>query len=226
MKLIAISGWKRSGKDTVADYLVKEYGAERIGFADPLKDMVSELFGVSRAQIDDPATKEKPLLHMPVETRDQFSANNNGFLAREFRLSNGESHVGKIYTAYDVHFEPSLTKIEEINQGIGQLYWTPRALCIHIGSVMRSVDPDFWVKQALEKMENGKMYVISDLRYKNELFTLRKHIPDLIDVRINRFDSCESTDPSERDLDDYEFSHTIPNKGSLEELYKNVDLIF
>lgn len=36
--LIGIAGPARSGKDTVAEYLVKEFGYERFGMADPLKD--------------------------------------------------------------------------------------------------------------------------------------------------------------------------------------------
>ncbi|MFE9335285.1 hypothetical protein [Streptomyces sp. NPDC007063] len=36
---IALIGLARSGKDTIADYLVREHGYQRVAFADPLKDM-------------------------------------------------------------------------------------------------------------------------------------------------------------------------------------------
>lgn len=43
---IALSGKMRSGKDTVADYLVKRHGFTRMAFADKLKDVVRDLFEV------------------------------------------------------------------------------------------------------------------------------------------------------------------------------------
>lgn len=42
--IIAISGKLKSGKDTIADYLVQEYGFKRIAFADKLKDIAKDLF--------------------------------------------------------------------------------------------------------------------------------------------------------------------------------------
>lgn len=37
--LIGLTGYARSGKDTVANYLVSDYGFVRIGFADKLKEL-------------------------------------------------------------------------------------------------------------------------------------------------------------------------------------------
>jgi dephospho-CoA kinase len=41
--IIGLSGYARSGKDTVADILVKEYAFERISFADPIRKILYEL---------------------------------------------------------------------------------------------------------------------------------------------------------------------------------------
>ena len=41
---MGISGKKRSGKDTVAKYLVEQHGYKRYGFADPMKEMIKEAF--------------------------------------------------------------------------------------------------------------------------------------------------------------------------------------
>lgn len=187
--IICISGWKRSGKDTAANLLIEKYGAKRIGFADPLKDLVSELFPVERMATDSPVLKEAPLYHMPVKAKDGFSKNVTEFMSGE--LKHG--------------------------------YWTPRALCILVGSTMRSVDSDFWVKKALAKVEPGGLYVIADARYKNEIDTIKSLSPSVLSLRINRFDESPSTDPSERDLDDYKFDHTIYNKGTLEDFLESVD---
>lgn len=48
MKIILLSGWAGSGKDTVADYLVSYHGFKKFAFANPLKDLASELFGFPR----------------------------------------------------------------------------------------------------------------------------------------------------------------------------------
>jgi hypothetical protein len=41
--LIGLSGYARTGKDTVADILVKEHGFTKIGFSDPLYEMALRL---------------------------------------------------------------------------------------------------------------------------------------------------------------------------------------
>jgi hypothetical protein len=219
--LVAISGWKRSGKDTVAEHLIKTRGAKRLGFADPLKEMVSSIFGLTREYIDDPKTKEAPLLHMPVLTKDRFSANANDFLFGEFRFKDGSSPVGKALP------KPwsNLSQVEAINKWNGQLYWTPRALCIMIGSSMRSIDPNFWVDKALSQIKDDQLYVISDVRYKSEMETLKEKIPNLLSLRIIRFENCESQDPSERDLDDYKFDYFVRNNSTVDDLLFNADLI-
>lgn len=201
--IIALSGWKRSGKDTVAEYLIQNYGAQRIAFADPLKESVAQQYGLTRAYIDDPATKEAPLLHMPVDPRDAFSKTVTDFMRGEFRDQNGKR--------YDEGSPDSV------------MYWTPRALCILEGSTKRSADPDHWVKQAVAKTESGKLYVISDARYKNEMESLKRTGANIVTVRIERFDSSPSNDPSERDLDNYAFDHIINNRSGLDQLFDTVD---
>lgn len=44
--IIAISGKFCSGKDTIADWLVGNYGFRKVGFADKLKGVAADLFGM------------------------------------------------------------------------------------------------------------------------------------------------------------------------------------
>jgi hypothetical protein len=48
--IIGLCGLKGSGKDTVAAYLIKEYGYERKAFADKLKLSAAALFGINSSE--------------------------------------------------------------------------------------------------------------------------------------------------------------------------------
>lgn len=49
--IIAVCGPAGSGKSTVANHLVEKYGAERYGFATPLKEMVKRALGFTDEQV-------------------------------------------------------------------------------------------------------------------------------------------------------------------------------
>lgn len=50
--IIGICGFQGSGKDTMADYLIKNYGFIKLSFASALKDVVSSIFGWSRDKLE------------------------------------------------------------------------------------------------------------------------------------------------------------------------------
>lgn len=60
--LLCLSGRAGVGKDTVADYLVREHGYVKYRFADPLKKLLNERFGWTDANWNDRAFKEEPTL--------------------------------------------------------------------------------------------------------------------------------------------------------------------
>ena len=220
-RIIAISGWKKSGKDTAAERLIKNHSFERIAFADPLKVNVADQFGIPLSDTHNQDRKEAPYLNMRVEPKDDFSRLLARFLIKEFRFADGS--IPRDHTMVEGQFYG-------INQKFNMepVYWTPRALCILEGSTKRTVDSDYWVKQAVLKAADGGSYVIADLRYKSELSGLKMALsPDdkLITVRVNRFETTESTDPSERDLDNAEFDIVINNKESLQAFLNTIDNI-
>lgn len=49
--VVGLTGLPRSGKDTVADYLVQEYGFTKFAFADAVYEEVAEAFGVTVEQL-------------------------------------------------------------------------------------------------------------------------------------------------------------------------------
>lgn len=50
--IIGICGFQSSGKDTIADFLIKEYGFKKMSFAGALKDIVSIMFGWPRDKLE------------------------------------------------------------------------------------------------------------------------------------------------------------------------------
>lgn len=51
-KIISVSGFIGSGKDSVAEYLIAEHGFRRVSFAGSLKDAVAAIFSWDRTMLD------------------------------------------------------------------------------------------------------------------------------------------------------------------------------
>lgn len=224
--IVCLSGFKGSGKDTVANYLIENYNAIRVAFADPLKDSVAEEFGIDRSSLDDPKRKESPIPTMPVNPKDGFSEMIAEFMFKEFRTSRGLQAFNFTY-----HEKQFYGDVE--GYGLSSLYWTPRALAILKGSVNRSVRSDFWTSKAFgimqaELNENSEqIIVVSDLRYKSEMVQLKERFGDkAVFIRINRFKESPSSDPSERDLDDGQFDYYLDNSKTIEDTFKQIEDIF
>jgi hypothetical protein len=201
-KIVILSGWKGSGKDTVANFLSNELDYKRIAFADFLKDIVARQYNIPRHYFDDRILKESPLLSLPVCPRDSSGEHLSSLFLEEFRTKYGNKRI----------------------DNSEQLYWTPRALCIFEGSVKRTVSPDYWVLSAIKGISKNKNYVVSDSRFSSEINYIKNNIKShqVIAVRVTRFDSVDTNDPSERDLDNYKFDLTIQNRGSLSELQETI----
>lgn len=203
MRIICLSGFKGSGKDTAANYLDSKYDYTRYAFADILKDEAAKAYDVPRQWFDDSALKEHPLPKYPVNSCDAFTLQLHAILKDEFKFLGDDN--------------------------ASTLYWTPRALAILTGSIKRSVNPNYWVDKVCQVIKEeiafgNHMFSISDFRYKSEAHRLKQKFGSkVIFVRISRFDSVDSTDASENDLNDYAFDYVIENRGTLEEFYVKLD---
>jgi len=50
-RLICLAGVSGSGKDAAGAYLAERHAFQRVAFADPLKDVMAEIFGLTREQL-------------------------------------------------------------------------------------------------------------------------------------------------------------------------------
>lgn len=121
MNLYGISGKRESGKSTLAKFL-EQHGFIRVSLANPLKEMVKELYGFSDEQVYG-NQKETPT---------------------QYRRTDGS-------------------------------FFTPRDILIREGCLKRSIDPLFWCKKLVDRLEylskdsTAVNFVIDDIRFLNEI---------------------------------------------------------
>jgi len=72
--IIGICGLIGSGKDTIADYLIKEHTYEKLSFADKLKDSVSTMFDWDRELLDGKTADSRAWR----EEKDKYWSNETG----------------------------------------------------------------------------------------------------------------------------------------------------
>jgi len=198
LRIIALSAWKKSGKDTVAGIL-KEFNFARVAFADGLKDCTANAYDLPRHWFDDDNIKDAPTEKYDAPREDHWLAD---FIAKNKCVA-------------DVGVLPTTGK-----------RWTYRGLLLLEAMVKRAVDPLYWVRKATPMIENylndGRPVVITDLRNNNEIDALKELVFKrnilLYVVRVDRFE--EDTNPNAADhvLDDYPFDYTLSNKGTIDDL--------
>ena len=59
--LVGICGKAGSGKDTIGDFLVDQYGFKKIALADPIKRLVKDIFALDDHTVYDRVARERPL---------------------------------------------------------------------------------------------------------------------------------------------------------------------
>lgn len=164
--VIAITGYARSGKDTIGEILMSK-GFERVSFADPLKEMTLELLRVFL-----------PITHAVVKEKGWDWAKENLPEARRW--------------------------LQEI------------------GSMMRASDEDYWIKEAIYKINTINDAVITDLRYKNEGIRLNEEFETYI-IRVHRPGvKPANSHSSETELDQIPPDFTVINDGTIEELREKI----
>lgn len=194
MNIILVSGYKGSGKDVLADYLWEDQDYHKMAFADILKSEVSKTYNIPIIDFYQRDTKDDPI---PNYSTDIIV----------------DAQAKRVLTLFESELKNK--------------HWTPRALCILEASAKKAVNPHYYTNKVIENIMNGfsQNIVIADWRFSAEYWKMKEHFgDDVITVRINRFDSVDSLDPSELELDDFDnFDYIIDNKGTVEDFYNNID---
>lgn len=194
-RVIAISGWKRSGKDTTADHLVSRYGYQKLSFAAALKDLVARQYLIHRAMLDDQKLKEEPLLQYPVIDSDEFTTAIHRMMADS--LSSG-------------YWTPRALCILEgsIKRSVTARYWIQKT----IETIKDNPDRKYVISDLRYTSEADTLRMLLPAS-------------ELLLLRVERHQEIDTNDPSERDLDHYKFDATMFNyQDSIERYLEGVDL--
>lgn len=143
--ILTLSGQKQSGKDTVASFL-KDFGFQRIALADPLKELCSGVFHIPLHYFNDSELKEKALGPTP-----NYIALSQYWAIVDFC---------KLHTKIPEKIKPN----EKIS------YNSPREILQKVGTdiIRNHIDPDLWIKIAINKVKGLGHWVVTDCRFPNE----------------------------------------------------------
>lgn len=192
--VVALGGKIGSGKSSIADMLVGE-GWVRLSFATRLKEIVAWLIGVRPEEIN--SLKN-------VRATYSFGTAPCIYIARETGLP--------------------LEKIEPLLAG--RVFFNVRSVLQYIGTdVIRVIDPDWHCRTVRDWIlsDQGKNYVIDDLRFMNELEMVRSFDGSKV-FYIDRPGLEHNLHKSEYSLEvsDFNEGEVITNDGTLDELFVKV----
>jgi len=179
MKLIGITGVKRSGKDSLAT-IIQDYSSEdykRISFADPMRQIMYDItnYGYDE-EIQGPFDyeKHKEAECLILDTSNPFFA---PMLVKV--LSYGVSNPGEV--AENGHkFMKFIKQFEE-------RYFSPREFLQKLGTEFgrEQIGDNVWIDTLLHSLEKDGSYIIPDVRFDNEAKAIKRYGGEIIKtVRI------------------------------------------
>lgn len=198
--VIGINGFKNSGKDTAARYLINEHGFKRIAFGDKVKECFATLFGISVPELE--FMKNDPAAHVAIGYMN-YPPKPVGVDTSLVDESDGSVRM----------WSPAITPITVRNglQRVGT-------------DIGRNIlGKEIWVNLVRPEIEGN--VVITDIRFENEIEALWEYGAQII--RISR-DSTDPPDPhvSEMWLDDDYIDVELANNSSIQDLHKSVAEIY
>jgi hypothetical protein len=189
---VAVSGKLRSGKDTLADYLIANHGFKKYSFADSFKQLLQTCKSPEEA-MQKLAKYYRTLYHKADMSNADLLRKCAQVIDRAVAVNPKGWQTFPKEELYDKKTDLS------------------RLVMQNFGNTARELlSPTFWVDitlyQAGKEMAAGKSVVIADVRYKNELQESVRRL-QAIPTRVERpkqlrEQSGNAEHPSEVDLDD------------------------
>lgn len=195
--IIGVLGKGQSGKDEFANIAVNEFNATRVAFADAVKEEVAEFLNKYNIKFEN-----RHLYGNGIDKDETFILPSVGLFSYDYI---------HIVWPFSIFCGKESISFRRFLQWWGTEY-------------RRSQDPDYWVKIALYKCkDNSKLYIISDVRFINEVNAIKSNSGRLIKVYRSNCPAISNINhSSETALDNYEdYDYYILNNGTLEEYQDN-----
>jgi len=226
--IIGITGLAGSGKDTLADILVRQNGYVKVSLADPIKRICKEVFDFSDEQLWGPSHKRN-------DPDERY------FREHTWTVGKGDGPCaccGLSWVGYNTG----------VDMGVrAPCFLTPRYALQTMGTEWgRNCHGDTWVrytmrvaKDLLERTDHeyharfglrvasvghrrGEGVVIPDVRFHNEMEVIRKGGGKLVRIKRPGVDKPQWNHPSEVEQlqkQDAYFDYVVENHGSIDDLH-------
>lgn len=216
MEMIGICGKARSGKDTMAERLVLNYGYTRYAFADPLKAAVNEMYGWDErhgyGELKEVITSVYPNLAHDIEVIQKH-------FKHDLEMAGTTATEAALEWHYILKRQSKLSKVFHVEMSPRQAYqW--------FGTEWgrNYVNPNLWLNKAVEFARTKKGVVIADVRFENEARFLTDNGYPLVQVVRPNITEQINAHSSEAGIDPALVSCIIDNSGSLEDFEASIDL--
>lgn len=199
--ILGINGGKGSGKDTVADILIKHFGYRKISWADSLKSMLSEALNIPLNEFYD-RTKDNP---RPVEINAQEAAKLIDLITESY---------GELENYTNLRLELTNTKYESLRD-LMQIFGTDFCRVL--------IDNEIWIKITKMQIKKGELIIIPDVRFLEE-FNFIKEMGGFM-MQINRdLDNQDNHISESSIIDDSHFDFIVENSKSISILQDEIIL--
>lgn len=215
MIILGLAGPARSGKDTVADYLVRHYGFVKCAFSDTLYDEAQQAYGLEdQSLLRDAATKDTPSRDLAL---DQCSDGSFVSVARRMLV---EAHPDTFFPLDEQPLSP-----RQVLQWWGTEY-------------RRAQDPDYWIKRAEDRImttqslypeQRPQHFVETGTRFENERSWIHDHGGNVWHIRRDCNNAPGQGHASSATLPVWDLNmrreRELWNNDSLDRLYQGIDLL-
>ena len=210
-KLVCVLGKKRSGKDTIADYINKRNDAKIYKLAYPIKEALA-------ASCDE----------LSFEDMDGLGVD------REMSLGYNSSRVVEILKKCLAHNGLEYEDIEGFVSQYDESSWSIRTLMQRYGTdlVCNKIDHLFWTKLAfkfyydtIKHDYKTRAIIIPDVRQPWEIESLKMLNCVVIHVQRDMINNTKDIHSTEKGLPVSKGDFVVKNDGSVDELYEKVNKI-
>lgn len=206
MRIIGLVGAYKSGKDTVGQYIVDNYNGTRYAFADKLKKVCSDVFGIPLENFYNQDLKDTFTTIPAIQCPNCRSFNTN-------HGEDGEAHC-RLCNAWG--------ELEKWST-----FWTYRNILQYIGTEgFRTVSPMTWVNfveraiVAASVQDADAVAVITDVRFREEAEMVWKHGGEIWRIIRPGFgtDISHQSEQIETSIPMHLVQGVIYNNGTLDQL--------